>query len=248
MLAITSTQNPVIKLIRSLSEKKFRQDTGLFVAEGHDMLARARACGWTPSHYLSTEPVAPWGEVRPLVVTDKVMATLSSQKNPHPVLATFAQRYAPEVHHQGLWLVLEDMRDPGNLGSILRSADAVGAAGVVLVGATCDPFGRESVRASTGSIFAMPLLRMTVDAFLALARSWSGDVVGTHLEGGQDYRQSYASPTLLLMGSEGSGLSPALVKACTRVVRIPMRSGVESLNVAAATTLMLYQVQGVALA
>ena len=247
MAPVTSLQNPTIKLIRALSEKKFRQETGLFVAEGWDMLDRARKCGWVPEHLVSTEAISPWGETKPLLVSEKIMASLSGQNNPHTALAAFKQRYATGVKQSGLWVALEDMRDPGNLGTIIRTADAVAAAGVILVGKSCDPFSRECVRATTGSVFGVPLVQMEPNAFVALCKSWSGDVVGTHLKAKDDFRRAYTAPTLLAMGSEGRGLSDGLSEACQTLVRIPMFGDTESLNVASATALMLYEIQRTAL-
>jgi RNA methyltransferase, TrmH family len=241
MATVLSPQNPTIKLIRSLSEKKFRQETGLFVAEGWEMLDRARKAGWAPVHLVSTEPISAWGEARPILVTEKVMEGLSGQNNPHNVVATFGQRYAGEVIPKGVWVALEDMRDPGNLGTIIRTADAVAASGVILVGQSCDPYSGDCVRATTGSIFGVPLVRMETEAFIALCKTWRGDVVGTHLKGTEDFRRNYKSPTLLLMGSERRGLSEELAAACNSLVRIPMPGGAESLNVATATALMLYE-------
>ena len=241
MTPVTSLQNPTIKLIRSLSEKKFRQESGLFVVEGWEMLDRARKAGWIPDHLLSTQPVSAWGEIQPILVSEKIMERLSGQNNPHAALATFRQRYATEVTLRGVWVALEDMRDPGNLGTIIRTADAVAASGVVLVGQSCDPFSRDCVRATTGSIFGIPLVRMETDAFIALCKSWQGDVVGTHLKATDDFRRTYKSPTLLVMGSEGRGLSDDLAETCKTMVRIPMPGGAESLNVATATALMLYE-------
>ncbi len=242
MVPVTSPQNPTIKLIRSLSEKKFRHETGLFVAEGWEMLDRARKAGWVPEHLVSTEPISAWGETRPILVTEKVMEGLSGQNNPQGALATFKRRYASEVTPKGVWLALEDMRDPGNLGTIIRTADAVAASGVILVGQSCDPYSGDCVRATTGSIFGVPLLRMEIEAFTALCKTWPGDVVGTHLKGTEDFRRTYRSPTLLVMGSERRGLSEELAAACSSLVRIPMPGGAESLNVASATALMLYEV------
>ena len=241
MAQVMSPQNPAIKLIRSLAEKKFRQETGLFVAEGWEMLDRARKMGWTPVHLVSTDPISAWGEARPILVTEKVMEGLSGQNNPQRALATFGQRYASEVVPRGVWVALEDMRDPGNLGTIIRTADAVAASGVILVGQSCDPYSGDCVRATTGSIFGVPLVRMETGAFIALCKSWPGDVVGTHLKTTEDFRRSYRSPTLLVMGSERRGLSDELAAACKTLVRIPMPGGAESLNVATATALMLYE-------
>ena len=241
MAPVTSPQNAAIKLIRSLSEKKFRQETGLFVAEGWEMLDRARKAGWVPEHLVSIEFISAWGETRPILVTEKIMEGLSGQNNPQVVLATFKQRYASEVEPKGVWVALEDMRDPGNLGTIIRTADAVAASGVVLVGQSCDPFSRDCVRATTGSIFGIPLVRMETGAFIALCNSWQGDVVGTHLKATDDFRRTYKFPTLLIMGSERRGLSEELAGACSSLVRIPMPGEAESLNVATATALMLYE-------
>lgn len=241
MAPVTSLQNPTIKLIRSLSEKKFRQESGLFLAEGWDVLNRARKAGWVPEHLLSTEPISAWGETQPIFVSDKIMASLSAQNNALTVVAAFKQRFATETAPRGVWVALEDMRDPGNLGTIIRTADAVAASGVILVGQSCDPFSRDCVRATTGSIFGVPLVRMETEAFIALCKNWQGDVVGTHLKATEDFRRKYKSPALLVMGSEGRGLSEELSNACKSLVRIPMPGGAESLNVATATALMLYE-------
>jgi TrmH family RNA methyltransferase len=141
-------------------------------------------------------------------------------------------------------VALEAIRDPGNLGTIIRTADAVGASGVTLVGSSCDPYSREAVRASMGSIFNVPLVRLSQESFLALAAAWKGDVVGTHLSGREDFRAvPYRAPALLAMGSEGPGLSPELAGACSRLVKIPMAGRLDSLNLAVATALMLYEIR-----
>ena len=211
------------------------------MAEGWDVLDRARKEGWVPEHLLSTEPISAWGDARPLQVSEKIMASLSGQNNPHSAVATFKQRHASEVAPQGVWVALEDMRDPGNLGTIIRTADAVAASGVILVGQSCDPFSRDCVRATTGSIFGVSLMRMEADAFVALCKTWQGDVVGTHLKATENFRRIYKSPVMLVMGSEGRGLSDDLLEASKTLVRIPMPGGAESLNVATATALMLYE-------
>jgi RNA methyltransferase, TrmH family len=241
MLTITSPHNPTIKLIRSLSEKKHRQDHGLFVAEGRTVLDRARAEGWTPEYLLTTGLAGAWGGAANLQVDQKIMASLSAQKNPPPEIGVFRQQWAETPVPSGTWVALEDMRDPGNLGTIIRTADAAGASGVILVGQSCDPWGPDCVRATMGSIFAVPLVRMAAQQFLDLCRTWPGETVGTHLKATESYRRAYAAPALLVMGSEGKGLSDAAAEACSTLVRIPMKSGVESLNVAIATALILYE-------
>ncbi len=242
MLPISSLQNPTIKLIRSLEQKKERREAGLFVAEGFAMLERAEAMGWQPDYVVATKRVDLFEEVKPTLVTDKVMAELSGQNNPHDVLAVFKQRYQPHPSKDGLWLALDEVRDPGNMGTIIRTADAVDVKGIILVGDCCDPYSPESVRASTGSIFGVTLVRMTVAGILDLAKAWPGDVVGTSGTARSDFRREYLHPVLLAMGSESRGLSADLSRSCTQLVRIPMKDGVESLNVATAAALMVYQV------
>ncbi len=241
MLPISSAQNATIKLIRSLEDKKGRREANLFVAEGLAMLERAEGLDWQPEYLVATKPSFMFDGLKPLIVTDKLMAELSAQNNPHDVLGVFKQRFQPHAAKEGLWLALEEIRDPGNLGTILRTADGAGAAGVILVGDCCDPYSPESVRASTGSIFAMPIVKMSVAALADLARGWPGAVVGTASNAKADFRTGVRSPALIVLGNESRGLSDEATKACKTLVRIPMRKGVESLNVATAAALMLYQ-------
>lgn len=243
MLIVTSAQNPTIKLIRSLEDKKHRQEHGLFVAEGLQVLERARQEGWEPAYLLTTGHAAPWGKAALIQLDERVMGQVSAQKNPPEQIGVFRQRWTETVKPEGTWVALEDMRDPGNLGTIIRTADAAGAAGVILTGQSCDPWGGDCVRATMGSIFGMPLVRMEQKAFLSLLKEWPGESVGTHLKATENYRRNYATPTLLVMGSEGRGLSAEAAAACSRLVRIPMKGGAESLNVAIATGLMLFEAQ-----
>ena len=179
-----------------------------------------------------------------------MLAKLATKDNPQSMLAVFRQRWAtlPEagkIARADVWLALEEVRDPGNLGTIIRTIDAVGAKGVILIGQSCDPYSRECVRATMGSIFAVPLVKTTREAFLGWRRGWRGDVVGTLLPATEDFRKvHYGGPVLLVMGSEGPGLSQPLIEACTRLVKIPMAGQLDSLNLAVATALMLYQIRG----
>ncbi|TMJ36831.1 MAG: RNA methyltransferase, partial [Alphaproteobacteria bacterium] len=138
---------------------------------------------------------------------------------------------------------LEEIRDPGNLGTIIRTADAVGVRHVVLIGETCDPFSPETVRATMGSLFGMAITRMSTTKFSAALDEWGGEIVATVAGATTDYRRLYQRPTLLLIGSEGGGLSAGLVAKANVSVRIPMPGQAESLNVATATALMLYEIK-----
>jgi RNA methyltransferase, TrmH family len=259
---ITSLTNDRIKAIRALEMRKVRKETGLFVAEGASLLITARDQGFAPETLVYQVGTNDSGIVRGLVVwalkegaevlevSEAVLAKLASKDNPQTVLGVFKQRFSapPEPKHiekSATWLALEDVRDPGNLGTIIRTCDAVGVAGVILVGQCCDPYSLEAIRATMGSVFAMPIVKMEREAFLALASQWPGDVVATHLDATEDFRDvKYRAPELVVMGSEGPGLSIELAKACKRRVKIPMSGHLDSLNLAIASALTLYQIRG----
>jgi TrmH family RNA methyltransferase len=259
--AITSLQNERVKLIRSLGMRKARRDTGLFVAEGASLLVTARDAGWKPRMLAFLSGSAGGGVARDLVrwaeaagaecleVSQAVLAKLAAKENPQTMLGVFEQVWKPlpvpaDTAGDALWVGLEAVRDPGNLGTIVRTADAAGASGIVLIGPCVDPYGHESVRATMGSIFNVPLVRAGPQEAMTWARHWRGDIVGAHLRASDDFRSvAYRAPTLLLMGSEGPGLSSELSAACTRLVRIPMTGRIDSLNLAVATALMLYEIR-----
>lgn len=259
---ITSLTNDRIKAIRALEMRKVRKETGLFVAEGAALLITAREHGFVPETLVYQVGSSDSGIVRGLVVwalkegaevlevSEAVLAKLASKDNPQTVLGVFKQTFAPPpepalLAADATWLALEEVRDPGNLGTILRTADAVGVSGVMLVGQCCDPYTLECVRATMGSVFAVPLVKLEREAFLERLRAWPGDVVATHLDARDDFRAvAYRGPELVVMGSEGPGLSDAVAAAATRRVKIPMSGALDSLNLAIATALTLYQIRG----
>ena len=258
---ITSLQNERVKLIRSLHMRKARRETGLFVAEGASLLVTARDAGWKPRMLVFLADSAANGVARGLVrwaeaggaecleVSQAVLAKLAAKENPQTLLGVFEQVWKPLPAPAGLaadtlWVGLEGVRDPGNLGTIVRTADAVGASGVVLIGPCVDPYSYEAVRATMGSVFNMPLVRAGLPECLQWEQRWPGDIVGAHLRASADFRSvTWRQPALLLMGSEGPGLTPELSAACTRLVRIPMAGRIDSLNLAVATALMLYEIR-----
>jgi TrmH family RNA methyltransferase len=263
--AITSLQNERVKLIRSLEMRKVRRETGLFIAEGGSVLMMARDAGWSPKMLAFLAGSASGGVTRDLVrwamkadaecleVSEAVLGKIAAKDNPQSVIGVFEQRWqevpSPTQRAEALWVALEAIRDPGNLGTIIRTTDAVGASGVLLIGQTVDPYSREAVRASMGSVFNVPLARLEPAAFVDLARRWKGAVVGTHLDARTDFRaHAFTQPTLLVMGSEGPGLSDALKAACSDLVKIPMAGKLDSLNLAVAAALILYEARRTRLA
>jgi TrmH family RNA methyltransferase len=259
---ITSLTNDRVKAIRALDMRKERKETGLFVVEGAALLMSARDKGFKPETIAYRPGQSDSAAVRDLVawalssgvevmeVSEPVLEKLASKENPQSMLGVFRQKWAEapapaRVGEDATWLTLEEIRDPGNLGTIIRTADATGVSGIILAGNCCDPFSRECVRATMGSIFALPLVRMERESFLGWRSGWTGDVAGLHLKGREDFRTAkLKSPVLLVMGSEGPGLSDSFTRTCTRLLRIPMAGDLDSLNLAVATALALYQVRG----
>lgn len=257
---ITSLANPIVKDIRALALPKNRKASGEFVAEGLKLVGEAIEAGWTCRTLVYAASVASQPLVQRLsatvhargggvlTVSEAILTKISRRDNPQTVLGVFEQKLTPAggIRPSGdqLWVALEGIRDPGNLGTIVRTADAVGAAGVILIGETVDPFSMEAVRATMGSIFAVPLSRMSREEFAKLAAAWPGTIVGTHLAASVDYRKAeYRGPVMLLMGTEQSGLSAEAAAVATTLVKIPMAGKADSLNLAIATAVMLFEIR-----
>lgn len=253
---ITSAANPLIKLLKSLHAKKGRAETGLFLAEGARLASEAAELGALPELLIVSEAALERPQVRVIVenaraqgarwapVSEAILEQVSKRDNPQTVIGAYRQKLTPLTELQGkLFVALEGVRDPGNLGTILRTADSVGAGGVILIGPSCDPFSVEAVRASMGSIFAMPIVRASFEDLMAFKTARNGSVLGASLKG-QAFQSDLAAPesTIVLMGNEQSGLPPEMEDACDRLVKLPMRGRADSLNLAIATAVMLYDV------
>ena len=255
--AITSLSNPTVKAVRALHLRKEREASGLFLAEGLKIVTEAVELGFAPKTLMFSSEAdhpllkraeaatrAAGGEV--IEVTREILEKVSRRENPQTVVAVFEQRFRPlsaVVPAKDPWVALHRIRDPGNLGTIVRTADAAGCGGVILVGECVDPYGVEAVRATMGSVFAVPLVRTHEADFLAWRRSWAGSVVGTLLSATVDHRAAeYQKPVLLVMGNEQAGLPPEMAAACDVNVKIPMRGRADSLNLSVATGIMIYAV------
>jgi TrmH family RNA methyltransferase len=256
---VTSLSNPIIKDIKSLTDKKHREESGAFLAEGLKLVIDALELGWAIRaliyakaakgkplvEQVAAKTVARGGLV--LEVSEKVLSSVTRRDNPQMVVGIFEQRWKKlddlKPAKDETVVALDRVRDPGNLGTIIRTADATGACGVVLVGDCTDPFSLETVRATMGSIFAVPLVKCAPDEFLAWQKRSGAQVVATHLAGAVDYRAvDYGrKPVVILMGNEQSGLPDSLAKAADRTVRIPQQGRADSLNLAIATAVMLFE-------
>lgn len=257
---IASVSNPAIKEIAALHLRKSRAETGLFIAEGARTLRAAFDHGAAPETLLYRDDRRDAPEIVELAraaaahdallleVPAAALAKISRRDNPQSAIGVFRRRPRRladlDPASAPLWLALEGVRDPGNLGTCIRTADAAGAGGVILIGETCDPFGVETVRATMGSIFAVPVFVAETDEALAFARAWPGTCLGAALQTARDYRDvAYTAPTLIVAGTEQTGLTDAMRAACRTLVKLPMREGVESLNLAVAAGVMMYAVR-----
>ncbi len=261
---ITSTANPVIKSIRALSMKKNRDEGGLFLAEGMKLVTDAILNGWRSRTFIHAKGAATNENVQQvaakaralgadiLEVNEKVLGAISRRENPQTVIGVFEQAWTEPADlfsrltgPGDVLLGLDRVRDPGNLGTIIRTADAVGAKGILLIGETTDPFSLEATRASMGSIFNIALGRISETDLIDARPAIPARVAGTHLEGTVDYRSMdwSAGPVFLMMGNEQQGLTDKLAGICDDLLLIPMAGRADSLNLAVATGVTLFEVR-----
>lgn len=253
---ITSVSNGTVKRIRALRQRRERMEQGSFFVEGIRIVAEAMQTGAeleclvvAPellSSSFAHELIASHPQVRRLNVSSQVFASLSGKEGPQGLAAVIRQRWEhlQDLSPQStdLWVALDAPQDPGNLGTIMRTADAVGAVGLILIGNAADPYDPGAVRASMGSLFALRLIQTDLDSFLAWRRRTPVHLVGTAGGGAVHYRQaSYQRPLVVLSGSERQGLSEQLQSECDQLVRIPMIGRCDSLNLAVATSVVLYE-------
>jgi len=256
---ISSRNNPTVKAIRGLASRKERQRTGLCFVEGLHLVA----CAVQQGAAIDTCVIAPdllasaFGRdlaraivdrgARRVEVTAEVFETLAAKDHAQGLGIVVRQRWDSLARldaSAGIrWVALDTVQYPGNLGAIMRTCDAVGGAGVILLGDTADPYDPAAVRASVGAIFAQRLVRASFAEFM----EWKGRnramVVGTSPTAALDYRGvAYRPPVVLLMGSEPRGLAREQQNMCDVVVTIPMVGHSDSLNLAVATGVVLYEI------
>lgn len=252
---VTSTANARVKRLRSLKEKKYRRAEGLFLAEGLRIGLEALEAGWAPRAIAYAAEREDHPQLRRLIrattgdilpCTAQVLATISGKDNPQSVVAAFP---VPALTLDDLpagrrYLAAERLRDPGNLGTLLRACDGAGASGLVLLGDCADPFSVEAVRASMGAIFTVAVVQAGWEALIDWKERAGATLTGAALHAAAwDYRAvDYGDPALILVGNEAEGLPEPLIEACDQLAVIPMLGKADSLNVAMAGTLLLYEV------
>ncbi len=262
---ITSGANPVVKRVRLLADRKHRRREGAFVVEGIqpvwqaveagadvEMLVVAPGLlGRSAAARRASAMIAGQEErgVRVARLSDELFTRVSGREGPSG-LAAIVRGHLPGLAGlaagaDAVFVALHGIGNPGNLGTVIRTANAAGAAGVVLVGQTTDPFDPAAVRASMGALFTLPVAHATGPAeFFGWAASGGVTVVTTSARAGQSFWDaSYPRPVALLLGAEGAGLPSEVLSRGDRQVRIPMAGTAESLNLAVAAALLLYEVK-----
>jgi TrmH family RNA methyltransferase len=257
---VTAFSNATVKRLRSLRDKKHRREEGLFLAEGLRIVAEARDSGMLPEivafspegarHPLAAEIIAATetagGEA--IETSPDILAKMSGKDNPQMLLGAYRQPASAldriDRATAPLWIVAQALRDPGNIGTILRTGDAVGAGGLILIDDCADPYSVEAVRASMGAVFTQQVASARWEEFLPWLRSGEGQLVGTSLKATDDYLEAdYRKPCFLLIGNEQQGLPEGYEAECDLLVKIPMAGRADSLNAAVAAAVMAFTIK-----
>lgn len=256
---ITSPSNPLIKALKSLERKKERAETGLFLAEGARIVSEGLARGWEPETVIIAADMAERPQIsdlargaakagaRVVMAPERLMTKITQKDNAQSVVAAFRQRHLsvenlPKPAGTPLYIALYEVRDPGNLGTILRTADCAGVSGVILIGTCCDPYSFEAVRASMGSVFDVPFANASFEAFNAWRKGAGMSLVAASVNGTVRHDGAdFTAGSIILMGNEQAGLPEQVEAACDTLSLIPMRGGADSLNLAQASALMIYE-------
>lgn len=253
---ITSSSNPLIKQARALHQKKARDESGLFLVEGILHVGEAAEAGWEFESLLYCSERLKSGFGRQLVdkliqngfrcqpVSESAFESFAEKENPQGIAAIVRQkqRRLADIAPFKLIVAVVTPQDPGNVGTILRSIDAAGADGLILLDGGADPYHPSAVRASMGTLFWKPFFSATFPEFAAWAKKNGFRLIGTSAHATIDYRQIRldARPVILLLGSEQKGLLPEQLAVCDDLISLPMRGRATSLNLGVATGIFLY--------
>jgi len=257
---ITSLSNPLIKQARALRQKKARVESGLFLVEGIHHVGEAIEAGWDVESVLYTSGVLTSAfahdlitrlSFSPQLVTAQVMESLADKENPQGIIAIVRQKKVelndlifsspPRTAAGAKYVALVSPQDPGNVGTILRTLDAVGADALFLLDGGVELYHPSVVRSSMGTIFWKTVIQTSFDEFIQWARHGNYQLIGTSAHGDVDYKTLIPqTPWVLVLGNEQKGLSPEQMKACDITVSLPMQGRVSSLNLAVAAGVLMY--------
>lgn len=254
---ITSLQNNLVKLARALDKKKSRNEHGLFRAEGARHILEGIECGWqlygilyakaveNRLHIKETLQKAKLQNAKIGCVSDNVLESITHRDNAQSMVGIFKQEWAKleDFNQENLLIALERPKDPGNLGTIIRTLDSVGGKGIILLEEACDPFSVEAIRASMGSSFSVKIARSSLVDFLQWQKQQNFRLIGTSLKGSNLHTKTdMGAKTILLMGNEQSGIDDNLASQCDALIKLPMKGRADSLNLAIATGVCLYEI------
>ena len=241
---LSSLKNPRVRLLRSLKDRKGRKETGLFLVEGDKMTAEALSSGFSVRCLLVREnhplPEGLPEDLPVCVMPEEVLAAVCDTRTPQGIAAAVEMRSVPMTGEK--LIALDGLQDPGNVGTIVRTADAAGFGGVLLSPDCADVFSPKTLRATMGSIFRVGLaFPASLPEELGRLREEGYSVLSSQLDGDPFYeRNGVCDKLVLVVGNEGNGVSPAVRREATHHLRLPMRGGAESLNAAVAAAVMMY--------
>ncbi len=238
-MVITSRSNERVKSARALQDAKARRETGLHLIEGDKLVLDALSSGARVKTVFAKEGTAVPDGIETVFVNDSVMDAIASAKTPQNLcaVAETPDCACPERYPEGLIVVLDRLQDPGNLGTIVRTADALGAAGVLVSPDSADPFSPKALRAAMGSTYHLPIYTGTLKGELIRLKTQGFVCICGHLRGSETLPQT-GTRTALIVGNEGQGVSEETAAQCLPY-RMPMRGRAESLNAAVFAALMM---------
>lgn len=250
MQIITSRDNAKVKRLVSLHKRENARREGLVFLEGERLCTDAFESGIKPSEVIVTEKNISWADkhangAEVTLLSDDCFKKIASTVNPQGIACIVGQPVLEkEIPYRGdgndIYAVLEDVQDPGNLGTIIRTADAFAFTAVILSPATCDPFNEKTLRSSMGSVWHLPLVSCPLDDAFAFFADNGIDSLAMHLKGEDLKEAEIKLPAAYLIGNEGRGLTIETSSKCTRLIKIPMPGKAESLNAAAASAITGY--------
>ena len=251
MQIITSRDNPNVKRIAKLTKRDQARSEGVIYLEGTRLCEEALLSGQKALEVIVSEDKKEWAKkftpgAEPLVLSKSVFQKISQTVNPQGVALIIKE---PELtteiprkdNGKDIYVVLENTQDPGNLGTIIRMADAFGLTAVIVSPTTCDPYNDKVIRATMGSVWHIPIIKKTMDECFSFFASGKIDTLAMHLKGSELGMSDLTLPCAYFIGNEGDGLTDETTNKCGRLVRIPMRGKAESLNAAVAASVIGYE-------
>lgn len=258
-MQISSASNPKVKFIRKLKDKKTRQESGLFYIEGLRIVIEAFAQKVPIEMLIVSNDLlqnerglelvnqARQMQVEILEVSRELFSSIALKENPQGLAAVARQQMHKlddlSVENFGLWTAFDSIADPGNLGTVMRTMDAVGGEGIILIDQSVDPYDPSAIRASMGALFSLKIVKTGLVEFSNWKKAHPVMMIGSSDKAVDGYSEiSYPKDLILLMGSERQGMQPELEGLCDKVVRIPMIGSSDSLNLSIANAVILYEI------